>query len=155
MKIFRKRFIPDEMVDISNDEIIHMDENLIITKWLPINPRGDIGSGVSFSFIKEGFKVSKFFNTNGDFIYWYCDIIDYKYNSLKDEHLFIDLLVDVKADKNWKYEVIDLDELAMAYKMELITASVLCDALEKLNKLLAQIKSGELQEKIKAVDFEK
>lgn len=154
MKIYRKRFIPDEIVDISSDEIIHMDEELIITKWLPINPRGDIGRGISFAFIKDGFKISKFYDKNGNFIYWYCDIIDYKYNSMKDEHLFIDLLVDIKADSNWKYEVLDLDELAMAYKMGLITPNILCDALVKLNNLLGLIKSGEIQEKIKKVDFE-
>ena len=148
MKIFRKRFIPDEIVDISDDEILHMDDNLIITKWLPINPRGDIGSGLSYSFIKEGFKVSKFFDNDGNFLYWYCDIIDYKYNSLKDEHLFIDLLVDVKADSDWNYEVLDLDELATAYKSGLITINIMCDALERLNSLLVKIKSGEIQKKI-------
>ena len=153
MRIYRKRFIPDEIVDISKDEVLHMDENLIITKWLPINPRGDIGSGISYSFVKEGFKVSKFLDCKGDFLYWYCDIIDYKYNSLKDEHLFIDLLVDVKADEDWNYEVLDLDELALAYKTNLITISIMCEALEKLNNLLVQIKNGELQKKIEEIEL--
>ena len=152
MKIFRKRFIPNEVVDISEDEVLHMDEELIVTKWLPINPRGDIGSGISYSFIREGFKISKFFNTEGNFKCWYCDIIDYQYDNQNDEHTFIDLLVDVKADENWNYEVLDLDELAMAYKMDLITADILCDSLEKLNKLLAKIKSGELQKIIEKYD---
>ena len=44
MKLFRKRFIPDEIIDISKDEVIYRDDDLIITKWLPIHPRGDIES---------------------------------------------------------------------------------------------------------------
>ncbi|MBR3280485.1 MAG: hypothetical protein IKI57_01385 [Clostridia bacterium] len=44
MKLFRKRFIPNEIIDISKDEVIYRDENLIITKWLPIHPRDDIES---------------------------------------------------------------------------------------------------------------
>ena len=153
MKIYRKRFIPDELVDISSDEILHNDEDVIITKWLPIKPRLDVGSGMSITFKKDGIKVSKFFDREGNFIYWYCDIVQYAYNELKDEHLFIDLLVDVKADENWNYEVIDLDELAMAYKLNLITANILCEALEKLNKLLEQIKNGEITDKIKKYEM--
>lgn len=152
MKMFRKRFIPEEIVDISNDEILYNDDNIIVTKWLPIKPRNDISGGTSFTFKNEGIKVSKFLDGDSNFNKWYCDIVEYKYNSLRDEHLWIDLLVDVVADENWHYDVIDLDELAMAYKLKLITADVLCDALEKLNNLLAQIKSGELQEKIKKIN---
>ena len=148
MKIYRKRYIPDEIIDISNDEILSIDTDLIITKWLPINPRNDIGSGLSFAFIKDGVKVSKFFDKNGNFLYWYCDIIDYKYTPELHEHLFIDLLADVKVYPDGRYEVLDLDELAEAYKQNLITADVLCDALKKTNKLLNQIKAGEFPNEI-------
>ena len=90
MKIYRKRFIPDEIVDISSDEVIKRTEDLIVTKWLPIKPREDIGSGVSYTFFKDGYKISEIYNKNGDFIYWYCDIIDYTYEKEQDEYIFID-----------------------------------------------------------------
>ncbi|MBQ9267581.1 MAG: DUF402 domain-containing protein [Clostridia bacterium] len=149
MKMYRKRFIPEEIVDISSDEVIHMDADTIITKWVPIKPRWDISGGVSLTLLKQGIKVSKFLDKDGNFAYWYCDIIEYSYDSSKDEYLFTDLLVDVTADKNWNYEVLDLDELANAHKLGLITAEQLYDALGKLNRLLEMIKSGEIQNILK------
>ena len=56
MKLFRKRYIPNEIVDISGDEILSIDTDLIITKWKPIHPRDDIGSGLSFTFLNDGIK---------------------------------------------------------------------------------------------------
>lgn len=143
MKLFRKRYIPNEIVDISGDEILSIDTDLIITKWKPIRPRDDIGSGLSFTFLNDGIKVSKFYDKNGNFLYWYCDIIDYSFNKEKHEYIFTDLLVDVKVYKDGKYEVLDLDELVEAYKKKLITIEIMTDALTKLNKLLFQIKVGD------------
>ena len=54
IKMFRKRYIPNEVIDISNDEVLYMDDNVLVTKWLPIKPRKDIGRGLSFTFLKEG-----------------------------------------------------------------------------------------------------
>lgn len=44
MRMLRKRFIPNEVIDISSDEILRRDDNLLVTKWLPIHPRGDVAS---------------------------------------------------------------------------------------------------------------
>ena len=41
----RKRFIPEEEVDISGDEVLYDDGALIVTRWLPIRARNDIGWG--------------------------------------------------------------------------------------------------------------
>ena len=38
----RKRFIPEEEVDISGDEVLYDDGALIVTRWLPIRARNDI-----------------------------------------------------------------------------------------------------------------
>ena len=61
--MYRKRFIPDEIIDISRDKLMKIRSEYLITKWEPINPRDDIGSGESYTFFKEGFKISKFFDT--------------------------------------------------------------------------------------------
>lgn len=148
MKLYRKRYIPNEIVDISGDEILSIDTDLIITKWKPIHPRNDIGGGLSFTFLNDGIKVSKFFDKNGKFLYWYCDIIDYSFDKNTHEYIFVDLLVDVKIYEDGRYEVLDLDELVEAYKQNLITIETLTDALTKLNKLLLQIKVGEFPNKI-------
>ena len=150
MKIYRKRYIPNEIIDISKDEVVYQDDELIVTKWLPINKRNDIGSGISYSYIKEGYKISKFFDNKGKFLYWYCDIINYDYNQTEDTHTFIDLLVDLKVYENGTYEILDLDELVEAYEQNLITFEDVLSALKKLNKLLEMVKSNEFPpEKIK------
>lgn len=139
MKLLRKRYIPNEEIDISKDEVLYIDKNLIITKWLPINKRDDIGSGISYAFLNEGYKISKFFDAYGNFIYWYCDVIDYEYDEKEDTHKFIDLLVDVKVFPDNKYEILDMDELVDAYKSEIITADKMLKALQNLDKLLKMI----------------
>ena len=143
MKLLRKRYIPDEIIDISGDEVIYQDNELIVTKWLPINKRNDIGSGISYSYIKEGYKISEFFDLDGKFLYWYCDIINYLYDKTEDCHTFIDLLVDLKIYEDGKYEILDMDELVEAYDEKLIEMEDVIGALKKLNKLLKLVKNGE------------
>ena len=62
--MYRKRFIPDEIVDISKDKLMRIKSGYLITNWEPINPRNDIGSGTSYTFFKDGFKISKFYDAN-------------------------------------------------------------------------------------------
>lgn len=143
IKMFRKRYIPNEIIDISGDEVLYMDDEVLVTKWLPIKPRNDIGRGMSFTFLKEGYKVSKFFDVNGNFSYWYCDIIDYRYDEVKDEHIFVDLLVDLKVNLKGEYEILDLEELNEAFLNKIITKDEFELAMERLNKLLDLVKAGD------------
>ncbi len=53
MKIFRKRFVPFEIIDISGDEVLYRDDEKLITKWLPIHDRDDVGSGTSCVYFKK------------------------------------------------------------------------------------------------------
>lgn len=53
IRLSEKRFIPDEEVDISGDEVLYDDGNLIVTRWLPIKARNDIGWGFSYIYIPE------------------------------------------------------------------------------------------------------
>ena len=140
MKIYRKRYIPNEIVDISNDKVLFLTKRLMITEWLPINPRDDIAYGKSYTFFEKGWKISKFYDANKELLYWYCDIIDYKIEN--DEYILIDLLVDVKIYANGDCEVLDLDELDEALEMGLISEKQKEEALKKLNELLEIIKSG-------------
>lgn len=141
MKMYRKRFIPNEIVDISGDEVLERNENIVITKWAPIKPRKDIGGGISYVFLKKGYKISKIFDNNGNFIYWYCDIIEHEYSKEKDEYVFVDLLADVKIYPNGEYEVLDLNELEVARKENLITKSQLLKAIKSVNTLVEMIQN--------------
>lgn len=145
MKIYRKRYIPNEIVDISKDNVLLLTDELMITEWIPIKPRGDMSYGKSYTLFKDGWKISQFFNENKELICWYCDIIDYRV--LNDEYTLIDLLVDVKIYPNGEYEVLDLDELDEAVNEGLIDISKKEEALNKLNKLVELIKKGEFPPK--------
>lgn len=140
--IFRKRYIPFETVDISGDEILFRDDDLLITKWKPIKPREDFNGGISFTFLKEGFKISKFFDKDSNFLFWYCDIIEVDYEIDSDKYTLIDLLVDLKIFPNGDYRILDLDELSESLEKGLISQKQLCSALNRLNKLINLIYDG-------------
>ncbi|MDQ2086663.1 DUF402 domain-containing protein [Herbivorax sp. ANBcel31] len=147
-KMYRKRYIPDEIVDITGDELVFRNEELLITKWKPIRKRDDISGGISYTFLKEGYKISKFFGPSGEFIYWYCDIIDVKYDSENDAYTFVDLLLDVKILPKGSVQVLDADELSLAIKEDIITKREMCMSLSILDKILKMAYLGEFPPEI-------
>ena len=141
MKIYRKRYIPNEIIDISGDKVESVNENLLITSWLPIHPRNDVAFGMSYTYLKKGWKISKFYDKDKNFLYWYCDIIDAQ---IKDEeYILVDLLVDIKVYPDGRYEILDKEELDEALNEGLITKEQKEEALNKLSALLEIIKKGE------------
>lgn len=138
-RILRKRFIPYETVDISGDELLLRSDELLITRWKVIHPRSDMSWGLSYAFLKDGFKISRFYDANDSFLCWYCDIIDFEYDEEKDTYTLIDLLVDVKISPQGELKVLDADELAEVLEKGLITQERACTALKKLDKLLKMI----------------
>lgn len=137
--VLRRRFIPYETVDISGDELLFRSEDLLVTKWNVIRPRTDFSSGISFTFLKEGYKISRFYDISGKFLYWYCDIIEVEYHQETDTYTIIDLLVDIKLTSNGAFKVLDTDELADALEQGLITTEQACRSLRTLNQLLKMI----------------
>lgn len=136
MKIYRKRYIPNEIVDISGDELLYQDEEMIVTKWKPIHPKKDIAWGISYTLLKKGWKISKFYDFEDELRYWYCDIIEADYDAENDVLTTTDLLVDLKIYPDDTHEVLDLEELDEAIEEKLITVEQKEDALNKLNELL-------------------
>ena len=53
MKIYRKRYIPNEIIDISGDKVEFVNEDLLITNWLSIHPRNDVAFGMSYAYLKR------------------------------------------------------------------------------------------------------
>ena len=145
IKLYRKRYIPNETVFLKDDEIISVDSETIITKWDTLKPRKDFAKGISVYYLKEGYKVSELINSDNKTVYYYCDIIEPIYNEKDNSYIFNDLLADVKVYSNSKIEVVDLDELAVAFKKGLITSSQLCKALKQLDRLLKIIYSNGIE----------
>lgn len=145
--ILRKRYIPDEIVDISGDELLHRSEELLVTRWIPIKPRADFSSGISYIFLKNSFKISRFLGADKELLYWYCDILDIRYDQEKDTYLLADLLVDMKVYPDGRVVVLDLDELAEALQKELISVEQTCRALATLDQLLKMAYGGQFPPK--------
>ncbi len=137
IRLFRKRFIPDEFLELGSDKILYMDDSVLITSWSTIKPRKDFASGFSVYYRKEGFKISRHQNANGEFTRWYCDIMT---ESADGNNLtYSDLLIDVIVLPDGTVQVVDMDEAADALEQNLITADQLKQALRSADTLLRYI----------------
>jgi predicted RNA-binding protein associated with RNAse of E/G family len=142
--LFRKRFIPNELIPLKNDIILVHEKNLIITKWLTLHPRTDIAHGISAFYMDKGYKISKIYNKHDQVVYWYCDIIQTKNDPIKNTVLFEDLLIDVILYEDGRMRIVDLDELCEALRLKLISQAEVIYALQALNSLLEIIYQGHI-----------
>lgn len=156
ISLYRKRFIPNEIVHLKDDIILHYENNLIITKWNTLKPRPDTARGISAYYIDLGFKVSKIYDKNDNLVYWYCDIITTDSFQNEQSIIFEDLLVDVVVYEDGFIKVLDVGELAQALDKDLITPSQLKRALHILDNLLQIIYTGQFhiyQQIINDIEF--
>jgi hypothetical protein len=151
-ELYRKRLVPQECVHLHKDTILFRSQDYLITGWDTINPKVAFSKGISLYVIDKGWKISKFYDHNNNFVYWYCDIIDTDYDKETDTYVFTDLLADVIIEPSGKMKVVDLDEYETAFKNNLINCKGIIDALNKLNALLCIIDSGEFSEYAKKLE---
>ena len=150
--LYRRRFIPDELVPLKNDRILHFEDHLIITKWDALHPRKDIAGGISAYYLDQGIKVSKVFDKEQQLVYWYCDIIQQKPGPNPDSIIIEDLLIDVILYRDGTVQILDLDELAQAMEQGLISDQEVAYALRVLNSLLRLIDQGQFPSLMEAVE---
>lgn len=143
--LYRRRIIPDECVLLKDDIILSCDEDHIVTKWNALRPKKDLHHGASCYFLKEGFKVSKFCREDDSLLYFYCDIVDYNYDSAQNNLIVTDLLADVIIYPDGFVKVVDLDELVTALEARSISLDTLKASLNKLDKLLNIIYAGNFE----------
>lgn len=156
LSLYRKRFIPDDFVHLKDDIILSMDKNLIITKWRPLRPKKNMTGGVSAYYLNHGIKVSKIYDNNEQLLYWYCDIIQIKPDNNPNIFIYEDLLIDVVVYGDGSIKILDLDELADALALQLITIKEAEQALKILDFLLKLIYRGgfhELQTPINQAEY--
>ena len=142
-KLYRKRFIPNETMELKEDIILYLDENILLTRWNAIRPKPKLSHGFSCYLLKEGLKISKFKDHQNELYLWYCDIVEISFCKEENSYLFTDLLADVTISKEGSVQVLDLDELAVAVKNNLITKEQLIKALNSTQKLLDWIETGQ------------
>ncbi|MDR1560129.1 MAG: DUF402 domain-containing protein [Clostridiales bacterium] len=146
LKLYRRRFIPNETIELKNDRIICVNDSIIVTKWKTINPRTDFSHGVSCYFLPLGWKISRFLDDSGQCVYTYCDIIDSVINKDENSILISDLLVDIIVYNNGLVKVVDMDEVAEALETGLIDVRLAAAALRRTGCLLDVIYAGRLPE---------
>ncbi|MBP5385477.1 MAG: DUF402 domain-containing protein [Lachnospiraceae bacterium] len=154
-QLYRKRIIPEECILLKDDVILYQDSDIIVTRWNALKPRKDLHHGFSCYFLKDGFKISKFYCADNSLLYWYCDIISHTYNAETDTYVFTDLLADVIIFPDGSVRVVDLDEIADALASGAITSEQAQEALHKLSKLLSVIYRNEFDSiKVNLEQFE-
>lgn len=142
LKLYRRRYIPEETVPLLDDEILKFNESQLITRWKTLKPRQDFAGGVSAFFLDKGWKVSKIIDCEGNITYWYCDIIDFVTDEENNSITYEDLLFDVVVYPNGKLKVLDCDEAADAFEQGIITKEQLLKGLRSMNELLGVIYQG-------------
>lgn len=140
--LYRRRIIPEECIPLKDDIILSCDEEHIITSWHALRPKKDLHHGSSCYFLKEGFKVSKFCDKDDKLLYWYCDIVNFDYHFSDNRLMVTDLLADVIIYPDGFVKVVDLDELVTALESRSISLDTLKSSLNRLDKLLKIIYSG-------------
>lgn len=139
LQIYRRRLIPAECILLKDDVIVKQTEELIITSWKTLNPKIAFSHGCSCYFLRDGFKISKFYRQDDSLLYWYCDIVEYTQDKSNHTLTATDLLADVIVYPDGRTKVVDLDELAQAFDTGLLTAAQLSASLRQLNHLLTYI----------------
>ena len=136
LKLFRRRFIPNEIIALGDDIILCANDDFILTKWVTLHQRKDIAWGISAFYLDKGFKISKIFDKDDHVVYWYCDIIQVKKEPDKNTVIIEDLLIDVILYNDGTMRIMDLDEFSDALDQQLITSSEATYALRSLHHLL-------------------
>ncbi|MBQ8592147.1 MAG: DUF402 domain-containing protein [Lachnospiraceae bacterium] len=150
--LYRKRIIPDECVELKDDIILSYDKERIITKWNALKPKKDLHHGYSCYFLKEGYKISKFYREDNSLMYHYCDIITHEFLPEENKLIVTDLLADVIIYPDGFVKVVDLDEMVPALDCGGISLEHLKCALLSCSQLLEIIYSGKLQELTKYIE---
>lgn len=151
VRLYRRRYVPDEMVELNDDKILFIDEDTIVTSWNVLKPRPDISHGISVYYIKEGFKISKVFDSSDQLVYWYCDIIETVYDQKTNAYTFHDLLIDILVYPDNHVEVVDLDEFADFMEQGGLSVQLSAKALRCTDNLLKYIYRGEFNRLVQPI----
>ena len=146
LKLYRKRVIPAENLLLSDDVIVRLDDELLVTTWRSIHPKPEFSHGCSCYYLKRGYKVSRIYRPDGSLLHWYCDIVEYHPETETNTLTAQDLLADVVVSPSGSVRVLDLDELADAVETGLITQEQLLHSLRSLHSLLGEIEAHGISE---------
>ncbi|MBR5711967.1 MAG: DUF402 domain-containing protein [Lachnospiraceae bacterium] len=140
-RIFRKRFLPKECVELSDDVHLFEGDHLLITEWKTLRPKKELTGGISLYAPEAGLKISRFQRADGSLMYWYCDIVDAE-PAEGGGTVFTDLCVDVVVYQDGELQVWDLGEAGDVLARGEISPELLAVALRRTDALLRIIYRG-------------
>ncbi|RKI41812.1 DUF402 domain-containing protein [bacterium D16-51] len=152
IRLFRKRYLPDETIELKDDTILSLSEHMLVTKWDVLKPRSDISNGLSAYFFDRGVKVSKIYNASQELVYWYCDIVEPQIDTETGMYIFTDLLIDILIYPDGHVEVLDLDEFADMMEQNILSCALGIEALRRTDHLLNLIYSGNFSKLAKYIE---
>jgi len=144
LKIYRKRFIPEENILLKDDAVLLCEPETLITRWETLKPKNDFKYGFSAYYPNAGYKISKVYTQDKTYKHTYIDIIRAEIDAKAGVCVFADMLVDILIKPDGGVFVLDLNELAAAYEKHLITLADLLSALKVTDALLKTVYSGNL-----------
>lgn len=152
ISLYRKRLIPAECILLHDDTILYLDEDILVTSWKTIRPKKDLDHGFSCCYLKEGYKISRFYRADNTLLYHYCDIISPAYEPDSNSLIITDLLADVIVYPDGFVKVADLDELVTAFDENSLSLDMLKKSITSLHRLLEKIYAGRLPELLSPLD---
>lgn len=142
LKLYRRRYIPDELVFLKDDKFTMLTERYLRTEWKTIRPKAEYAGGRSVFCFDKGWKISRMIGKNGETKYWYCDICEFEFNEQENTIVYNDLLFDVVVDLDGRIRVVDCNEAAQALSEGLISDKQMIFALNSLDEILNMLQYG-------------
>ena len=152
ISLYRKRLIPAECISLHNDTILRLDDRILVTSWKTIRPKKDLDHGFSCYYLKEGYKVSRFYRADHTLLYIYCDIIAPVYDPDSGALVVTDLLADVIIYPDGFVKVCDLDELVTACDSGMLSLDMMKTAILSLHSLLGRIYKRQMPELLAPIE---
>ena len=90
---------------------------------------------LTYYMVDQGYTLSKVFSKQGEFMYYYCDIMEMKQVG-KRRYIMVDLLLDFIVHANGSYEVIDIDEFANSIEKGELKRKKQVYALRRLHEMI-------------------
>lgn len=155
LSLYRRRLIPEECISLPEDRILQCGNGILVTSWKTIRPKKNMDHGFSCYYLKDGYKISKFYRADDSLLYYYCDIIASDYDASENKLTVTDLLVDVIIEPDGFVRVVDVDELVDALDDGRLLPAQLRQALLSLDRLLSRIYGGRLDSLLSPInDFD-
>lgn len=90
---------------------------------------------LTYYFVKKGFTISKVFQRTGEFLYYYCDVMEMRQTG-RLKYVMVDLLFDLIIYPNGRYHLIDIDEFADAVEKGVLRKRQQVHALRTLDRMI-------------------